>query len=290
MPVGILPVKQRFVFETRALFLEDITPRTGKSYKTRLIKNVNYLQADYLANAHLTLVAGKFLTPFATYNERLSPLWIGNFQDGPLLVSLGTNGSTGVGGQARGSVFANNAVAVDYAAFFQANVSGTQFASSRATGGRINFYLPPSGFEFGASYDHMFEGLHPDTSGVHVWWEPHNVPLTVRSEYAHSTNAHGYWIETGYRLARINGENGFFGRLEPLFRMQQTFRIHPDATDGLPSVNTQRVDFGLDYYLPHEIRIISSYTRQFASSGNSNIWNTELVYRFLAPAWPGRKR
>jgi hypothetical protein len=290
MPVGVVPVKQQLVFETRALFAESITPRTDKSYKTRLAKNVNYLQADYLANAHLTLVAGKFLTPFATYNERLSPIWIGNFQDAPLIVTLGINGAAGVGGEARGSLFANNAVAVDYAAFFQANVNNSQFTSSRATGGRINFYFPPSGFELGASYDHMFEGLHPDTSGVHMWWEPHNMPLTVRSEFAHDTNSEGYWIETGSRLARINGENSWIGRLEPLFRMQQTFRIHPDSTDGLPAVNTQRADFGLDYYLPHEIRIITSYTRQFSASGNGNIWKTELVYRFLTPAWPGRKQ
>jgi len=290
MPVGVVPVKQRLLFETRGLFLESIRPKAGETYRTRLSKNVNYLQADWFANSHLTFVAGKFLTPFATYNERLSPIWIGNFQDAPLIITLGINGSAGVGGQIRGSVFSNNNVAVDYATFFQSNVSGTQFASSRASGGRINFYFPSSGFELGGSYDHMFEGLHPDTSGVHVWWEPHNVPLTIRSEYAHSTNAQGYWIETGYRLSRINGENSWIGRLEPLFRMQQTMRIHVDATDGLPAVDTQRADFGLDYYLPHETRIMTSYSRQFSATGNENIWKTELVYRFLMPAWPGRKR
>lgn len=290
MPVAVVPVKQRLLFETRGLFLESLRPRTGKSEQTRLSRNVNYLQADFFANSHLTLVAGKFLTPFGTYNERLSPLWIGNFQDAPLIVSMGTNGAAGVGGEARGSLVSNDTVAVDYATFYESNVSGSQFKSSRAAGARINLYLPSSGFEFGASYDHMFEGQHPDATGLHLWWEPHSLPFTVRSEFAHSTNAQGYWIETGFRLTGINGENSWIGRLEPLFRMQQTNRIHADSTDGLPSANTEHVDLGLDYYLPHETRIITSYTRQFSATGNGNIWKTELVYRFLMPAWPGRKR
>ncbi len=246
MPLAVVPVTHQFLFETRGLLLESVTPRANESYKTRLARNVNYLQLDYLATGHMTIVAGKFLTPFGTYNERLSPIWIGNFQDAPLIVSLGTNNAAGVGGEMKGSAFSNGTVNVDYAAFFQSNVSGTQFASTRATGGRINFYFPASGFEIGASYSHMFEGLHPDTSGVHVWWEPHNVPLTVRSEYAHSTNGEGYWIEAGYRLARsTTGENTWIGRLEPLFRMQQTFRTHADGTDGHAELwNEQRADFG----------------------------------------------
>ncbi len=291
MPLAVVPVKDRLLFETRGLFADPITPRAGKSYKTRLVRNVNYLQLDYLANAHMTVIGGKFLTPFGTYNERLSPLWIGNFQDAPLIVALGLNGAAGVGGELKGSVFANDAVTMDYAMFFQSNVSGTQFASSRATGGRLNIYLPRSGFEFGGSYDFMFEGQHPNTAGMHVWWEPHNVPFTFRSEFARTTHGKGYWFELGYRLARSTSrENTWVGRLQPLFRMQQTFRSSADGTDGLPGVNTQRADFGLDYYLPHDARIITSYTRQFAQGGNGNIWKTELVYRFAFPAWPGRSR
>jgi hypothetical protein len=70
-----------------------------------------------------------------------------------------------------------------------------------------------------------------------------------------------------------------------VFRFQQTFRSAPDSTDGLPSASTQRADFGLDYRLPHEVRINTSYSRRFSSTGNANIWQTGLVYRFLFPAW-----
>ena len=77
--------------------------------------------------------------------------------------------------------------------------------------------------------------------------------------------------------------------MEPIFRIQQTFRNSPDANDELPSVDTQRVDFGLDYHLPHEVRMNTSYARQFSSTRNVNIWETELVYRFLFPTWKGKK-
>jgi len=70
--------------------------------------------------------------------------------------------------------------------------------------------------------------------------------------------------------------------------MQQTFRIDNFASDGLPAVNTQRADFGLDYNLPHNTRILTSYSRQFSAAGNTNIWETGIVYRFLFPAWKGR--
>jgi len=291
MPLAVVPIKHRLLFETRGVFVEIITPRAGQSYKTQLGRNLNYLQLDYLANPHMTIIAGKFLTPFGTYNERLSPLWIGNFQDVPMIAGQGLNGSAGVGGEIKGSLFSNKTVAADYAAFYGANVHSTQFSSTHASGGRISFYFPANGFEVGASYDHMFRGTHQNIVGTHVWWEPHNVPLRYRSEYTHATNAQGYWFEVGYRLARSTaGENTWLGRVQPLFRMQQTFRMHPDVTDGLPGVNTQRVDFGLDYNLPHDARIITSYSRQFASTGNGNIWKTELVYRFAFPAWPGRAK
>jgi hypothetical protein len=70
--------------------------------------------------------------------------------------------------------------------------------------------------------------------------------------------------------------------------MQQTFRAQPDGSDGLPAAGTVRPDFGIDYRLPHEVRINSSYSRQFSSTGNRNIWQTGIVYRFLFPTWRGK--
>ena len=101
-------------------------------------------------------------------------------------------------------------------------------------------------------------------------------------------HAYGYWFEADYRPIRDDaGDVSFLRRFEPLFRMQQTFRIDNAGSDGAPAQNTQRADFGLDYNLPHNTRILSSYSRQFSPAGNVNIWETGIVYRFLFPAWKG---
>jgi hypothetical protein len=288
-PVVALPMTHRFLFETRDYLTENITPRKNNlSDQTKFFKGVSYLQVDYLAAPHLTLVAGKILTPFATFNERLSPIWIGNFQDGPLTFPIGNVGGGGVGGEARGSAVSTSKVNIDYAYFFFSHVGGTNFSSTRSTGGRVEAYFPSTGVEIGTSYDRTLEGTQRNAIGAHFWWEPPGGALTVRSEYAHGPHSQGYWIETGYRLSEINGPDSFVGRIEPLFRMQQTFRNSTDFTDGLPSADLQRADFGLDYFLPHNTRIITSYSRQFSSIGNGNIWKTGIVYRFLFPAWPGK--
>ena len=290
MPVVALPITNHFLFESRGSLVEIITPGTnGRSERTRLNRTLTYMQMNYLANRHMTFVAGKFLTPFNTYNERLAVIWIGNFQSGPLTIPIGILGSAATGGQVRGSMFANDKVNVDYSAFVSANVTAPQFGSSRATGGRFEAYFPSSRFEVGTSYVHMFEGKHQNASGFHVWWNPEGGPFFLRSEYSHSTHSQGYWIESSYRLSQLGGADSPIGRLMPAFRMQQTFRNSPDSTDGLPSVDTKMADFGLDYFLPHEIRIDTSYSRVFASNGNGNVWKTGVIYRFLFPTWRGKK-
>ena len=42
---------------------------------------MDYLQADVFAGPHLTIVGGEFLTPFGTYNERLTQIWLENFRE-----------------------------------------------------------------------------------------------------------------------------------------------------------------------------------------------------------------
>jgi hypothetical protein len=290
MPLVDIPVTQRFLLESRGYALESVTPRrNGESDQSKSFYGLSFLQLDYLATRHLTFVAGKFLTPFATYNERLTPIWISNFQDVPLIFSIGTMDGAGTGGELRGSLFSNEKVSVDYATYLSANVNSKDFSSSRATGDRIDFYFPSHRIELGTSYGRMFEGTHQNASGMHFWWQPWDVPLSIRSEYGHGPHAQGYWMETAYRLSQFGGSDSLVGRVQPVFRMQQVFRNTPDFTDELPSVNTQRADFGLDYFLPHDVRINTSYARQFSSAGNGNTWETSLVYRFLTPAWPGKK-
>jgi hypothetical protein len=290
-PLLAAPIGNHFLIESRAVLTETFSPKgDGQSgYDHSHFIALTYLQGDYIATPHLTVVGGSFLNPFGTYNERLSPIWISNFQDGPLITGLGAMGTgTGLGGELRGSAISRPKYSIDYVGYFSASSSNEQFNAERSAGGRVDLYLPEYRLEVGASYGRLLQGVHENFVGTHVWWEPEGTAFRLRSEYAHGQHGQGYWIEADYRTQAFGGLNSWIGRFEPVFRMQQTFRIDNIASDTLPAVNTQRADFGLDYNLPHNTRILTSYSRQFSSTRNVNIWETGIVYRFLFPAWKGK--
>jgi hypothetical protein len=287
-PLAAVPLGQRVMIESRAILQEDFSP-SGAGYQHSHFAGLTYLQGDYVATPHLTVVGGSFILPFGTYNERLSPVWINNFQDGPLIVGLGLlSTGTGVGGELRGSAIQTSKYSFDYVGWFSARSGNMQFNSERSFGGRGSLYLPEQRLEIGASYDRSLQGTQENFYGIHAWWEPKDEGFRLRSEYALGQHAQGYWVETDYRTSAFGGLDSWVGRFEPLFRMQQTFRRDTVVSDGVPLVNTQRADFGLDYNLPHNTRILSSYSRQFSSTGDENIWETGIVYRFLFPAWKGK--
>jgi hypothetical protein len=291
-PLIVAPIGSRFVIESRATLLENFAPNGDgqPGYDHAHFAGFTYLQADYFATPHLTVVGGDFLIPFNTYNDRLSPIWIGNFQDGPLIASLGTMGTgSGLGGMLSGSAIARAKYSINYNGWFSARSNNEQFNSKRSAGGRTSLYLPERRLEVGLSYDRLLQGTQENFYGAYAWWEPKDTAFRLRSEYARGHHAQGYWIEADYRLQAFGGLNIWIGRIEPVFRIQQTFRRDNIVSDGLPFTNTQRADFGLDYNLPHNTRILTSYARQFSSAGNENIWETGIVYRFLFPVWKGKE-
>ena len=290
-PLLAAPIGQHFLIQSRATLLESWAPggSSQPGYNHSRFIGLNYLEGDYIASPHLTVVVGSFLLPFGTYNERLSPIWIGNFQDGPLISNLGLMSTgTGLGGEVRGSAFDHEKYSITYAGYFSARSANQQFSSVRSFGGQSSLYLKHARLEGGLSYNRSLQGTEENFYGAHLWWEPKDTGFRLRSEFARGHHAQGYWAEADWRLKRFGGEDSWIGRFEPLFRMQQTFRRDTVVSDGLPLVNTQRADFGIDYNLPHNTRILTSYARQFSSSGDRNVWETGVVYRFLFPAWKGK--
>ncbi|MGB6191028.1 MAG: hypothetical protein WBF42_01050 [Terracidiphilus sp.] len=284
-PLLAVPIGKRLLIESRAALAETYFP-DGHGYDHAHFVALTYLQGNYFATPHLTVVGGSYLLPFNTYNERLSPIWIANFQDPPLIASLGLMGTAvGVGGMLRGSAVSTPKYSIDYAGWFSASSANEQFPSERSSGGRVSTYFPRSRVEAGLSYGRLLQGLHENFYGAHLWWEPANTGFRLRSEFARGHHAQGYWAEADYRMQAFGGPDSWIGRFEPVFRMQQTFRRDTFASDSLPFVNTQRADFALNYNLPHNVRILTSYSRQFSSSGDVNIWETGIIYRFLFPAW-----
>jgi hypothetical protein len=290
-PVAAVPLGEHLLVESRAYISDFIAPKNGNSgpYEGDFFAGLTYLQLDYIATPKVTLTVGDFLTPFATYNERLTPIWISNFQDAPLIYPIGNQHGSSVGVMLRGNAYSAHNIRLNYAGYFSVASNVQQFTGERASGGRFSMYVPNKRLEIGVSYSRLLQGQQGNSEGFDVWWQPYRVPLAIRSEYAHGPSSQGYWVEAAYRLSQWNGPDSWLGRLEPVFRMQQTFR-DKSGSDQLPAVNTQRADFGLDYHLPHEVRVNTSYSRQFASTGNTNIWETTVTYRFLFPAWKGRSK
>lgn len=291
-PLVAVPMGKHLLAESRFDFREFYARKDGRSgpYEGTFFKSTQYLQLDYIASPALTITAGRFLTPFGTYNERLSAIWIQNFQDAPLIFPIGTR-TTGSsdGAMVRGVMFSNPAVQVNYIGYFSVLSGVTQFEAARAAGDQIDVYFPGKRIEIGTSYARFLQGTHNNSVGIHFWWQPWRAPLQVRSEYAHGEHAQGYWLESGYRLSQWRGPESIIGRVEPLFRMQQVFRNSPGPGDGLPSADTKQADFGLVYHLPHEARFNASYSRKFSATGNANIWDIAITYRFLFPMWRGER-
>jgi hypothetical protein len=289
-PLIAAPIGPHLLIESRAILLESISPKGGNQtgYDHSHFISLTYLQGAYTLTSHVTVVGGTFLIPFNTYNDRLTPIWIGKFQSGPLTASIGSlSFGAGTGGMLSGSAISRPKYSISYNAFLSSREGNSYFASKRSFGGRSTLYLPQQRLEMGLSYNRLLQGVHENFYGAHLWWEPKDTGLQVRSEYSRGHHAHGYWVEAAYRTPAFGGFDSFVGRFEPVFRMNQTFRRDTVVSDGVPLVNTKRADFGLDYNLPHNARILTSFSRQFASTGNSDTWQTGIVYRFLFPAWKG---
>lgn len=288
-PVLAAPIGNRWLIESRADLRGFIAPQNGNSgpYQAQFFDTLEYAQVDFLASAHVTITAGRFLTPFNVYNERLSPIWIHKFNDSPVIVPIGTTAGYSDGFMLRGSLVENDAYQITYVAYFSTLSTINKLESQRSAGGRVSIFLPQQRLEIGASYSRLLQAQEMNFEGVFFLWQPRGAPLDIKSEYAHSPRGQGYWLEAGARIAKPAAMYAGWGRLEALGRVQQFQRLQAGSSDSLPGVSTQRIDFGGQYHFPHEVRLTATYGRQFTNTIDRNIWEFGLTYRFLFPAWPG---
>jgi hypothetical protein len=289
VPVFVAPLGDHWLIESRGEIQGFIARENGTTgpYSGHFFASFDYLQLDYIANPHLTITVGRFLTPFNIYNERF-PLWIANLVNAPIIFTIGTRTSASSnGGMLRGVAVTRPKWNLTYAAYASTSTTTENLQSGRAAGGRAGLFLPQAGLEVGASYQRFLENGNSNIPGMYFAWQPPQIPLDVRAEYAHSPGGQGYWLEGAYHLASTRDQDTWLSRLQVVGRVQQYFKGNPTPADALPATNVNQFDFGLNYYLPHNVRLNGSYGREFSSAGNANIWNFEIVHRFLFPAWPG---
>jgi hypothetical protein len=287
-PVLLVPIGQRWLFETRATFESDLTQEPGMSgFHGNLDKEVEYAQLDFIANQYMTVTVGRFLTPFGVFNERLYPVWIRNLATDPLTLPIGvgpSNASTGA--MVRGGFRANSNFNINYTAYYSALSTVSPVDSSRFAGGRAGIFVPKARLEMGGSFQHLLQDDHSNLYGFYLAWQPRALPLDVRAETARSSTGSGYWVESAYRLSQLPFAQNEMRRTQLVARMQQFYTGAVPSVSVLP-VNTDMFEFGLNYYFENDFRAMSSYGRQFSPQGNANVWTIGLTYRLVMPLGHG---
>jgi hypothetical protein len=291
-PVLLLPLGDKWLVEARAEFEGEFErEEPTDSFAGKVGKEIDYIQADYIANPYLTVTAGRFLTPFGIYNERLYPVWIRDLQNTPLIFPLGTGSSDGL--MLRGGFPVSHKINLNYATYFSTLSSINKFESDRLVGGRLGFFLPGPRIEAGFSFQKELQEERHNAFGFHFAWQPLYAPLNLRSEYARSDDGSGYWIEAAYRLSQVPFWQRALRRTELVGRVQQFFAalgIEEDEAEeyGLFDVDTQQIEFGGNHYLADGLKATGSFGRRFNSDGNVNVWTVGMAYRFALPLGPTR--
>src|SRR4051812_38395406 len=286
-PVLLVPFGEKWLFEGRATFEGEFEHQNG-SFVGPVQKQVDYLELDYLANKYLTVTAGRFLTPFGIYNERLYPVWIRNLQTEPFALALESGSSNGI--MFRGGFAVSKSAVLNYSTYFSVLDKNQVLSSRRQAGMRVGVFLPKPRLEVGFSLLRKLQGTHLNYYGAHVVWQPRQLPLELRAEYAYWPSASAYWIEPAYRLSSIHKLHAITGKTQLVGRFQQSFSANTFKLRGgydFPTGDAKQAEFGLNYYIMDGLRLTGSTGRQFSATGNENVWTIGMTYRFAVPLGRG---
>jgi len=287
-PLLLAPFGDKWLIEAKGNYSDTFARGDEGYYESTSSYGLIYAQLDYLANRFVTVSAGRFTTPFGIYGERLAPSWIRALQTNPLNSPI-ISGSS-LGGMLRGGFpLSGQKVNLNYALYFSTNNTNHILATDRSSGGRVSFFLPEKRLEIGASFQQVLQADRSHATGLHAEWQPIALPLTLRSECAHSSGIKGtaYWVESVYRLSQVRP----LRQLELAGRVQQVF-ADPKLTVsqvrklGTLGLDTNEGDAGLNYYLGRDVRASATYGRQFALNKDVNLWVVGLTYRFVLGLGP----
>jgi len=284
-PVLLLPLGDKWLVESRGRFYGEFErPANNQPYGGKIEKDLNYLQADYIADPHLTVTVGRFLTPFGIYNERLYPIWIRDLHQVPLIFPLESGSSDGI--MLRGGFPLASWANLNYATYYSTLTTNETLASDRAIGARAGMFFSRPRIEVGSSLKKLLMEGRNNSFGFHFAWQPPPIPLNLRAEYARSNYGSGYWIEGAYRFSQIPLWNKAMRRTEFVGRMQQFFAGEDQESEGdqytLPHGATQQPDFGMNYYLKDGLKASASYGR-WLGKHNWNVWTFGVAWRFAVP-------
>ena len=144
-PIILVPVGRHALIETEFEAESEVVHTEGSWQPVVLEKGVEYAQLDLFLGKYLTLVAGRYATPFNFYKERLDARWIRNLPEAPLIFGVGDN--SGDGGMLRGAVPLSGTTQLTYSAYFSALANNQIAGSERQTGLRTGLFFPKPRFE-----------------------------------------------------------------------------------------------------------------------------------------------
>lgn len=281
-PIVLLPLARRLLIESEFEMSTDLTHSDGQWGPAVVDHGIEYLQLNYIVHPNLTVTAGRFLTPFGIYRERLHPMWIRNLASEPIIFAMNDNSSNGA--MARGTARLTSGMDITYASYFSASTKNNQLSADRRAGTHVSMFFPGKRFEVGMSFSRVLGDSRYNMLGTDVTWNLRKIPLDLRAEAIQTTMlGRGYWVEAAYRLDRL-GRNPFLRNSLLAVRGEQ-YRVPAivqTILDELPDRNTSRTTLGWTYLLSNGVRFNASYGHNFALGDNHNILTAGLTYRFAA--------
>jgi hypothetical protein len=311
-PFFIWQLNKRFLLSAEVAF----TPSGGAS--------LGQAQLDMFINDWLTMDVGYFLAPTGFWNERLDPQWINKLPDEPLALRQAIpNGLVLSGLQFRGarylfgspvkmeySVFATNGMGVpgsgtaaDWADL--GGVLGTTANANNAMayGGRIGFWIPARGINFGVSEIVNAPYSHADGAIISVYqpyFNYHYRNWDFRFEYGQNSertkpfignniNRSGFYTQIAYRNYQSIYKH--LQRLEGVFRFSDArfAGINQKALDpaafGSPidmPVDRNQYTIGINYYFyPSTVfKVAYEINQEFRRDLKDNVFMMQFATNF----------
>ncbi len=280
-PIILLPLGRHALIESEFEAESEVVHTEGSWQPVTLEKGVEYAQLDVFLGKYLTLVAGRYATPFNFYKERLDARWIRNLPAEPLIFGVEDNSSNG--GMLRGAVPLTSTTQLTYSGYFSALTNNLYAGSDRQTGVRTGLFFPKPRFEAAFSFSRRLGDVRFNSYGADVTWNVRRIPLDIRSEALISEAAgDGYWVEAAYRLSNPRFSK-WLRRSQAVLRGEQYFspRVALDTGLEMPEGDANRIFTGWNYWITDSVRAGVAYGRQFGSSDNHGIWTLGISYRFV---------
>ena len=280
-PIVLVPLGRHALIESEFEAESEVVHTEGSWQPVTLEKGVEYAQIDLLLGKYLTLVAGRYATPFNFYKERLDARWIRNLPAEPLIFGVEDNSSNG--GMLRGAVPLNSSTQLTYSGYFSALTNNLYVGAERQTGVRTGLFFPGPRFEAAFSFSRRLGETRFNSYGADITCNVRRIPLDIRSEALISEAAgDGYWVEAAYRLTNPRFSK-WLRRSQAVLRGEQYFnpRVALDTGLEMPEGDASRVFTGWNYWISDSVRAGVAYGRQFGSSDDHGIWTLGISYRFV---------